>query len=258
MIAKMSSMPSIMSQCFWVGLGRPAHCRIVALALVYLALDCAFLVLCYKFIAGLGCGYNIFQREANAVFILGVGQPVQKLQSLRQIHQVSGKRVRYSNLPASSFPCISGPVRLQKTVPQVSNYLDRYENKAFEAWDCAWHDNERRVYVWFIVGYVHYKLLDANKLLDSQKHWNRIREAFWGKDVYFLKYQLQTIIKNRGRITWGEKQDLLLRDICPYFALYSANTKMENGIKLPRTFTSEPEASASKLPSSADSAGRTI
>lgn len=59
------------------------------------------------------------------------------------------------------------------------------------------------------------KMLEPNKLIDLEKyekHWKNISTTFHNKEISFLKYQLLTIIKNKGRTHWKTKEDDLLKE----------------------------------------------
>lgn len=62
--------------------------------------------------------------------------------------------------------------------------------------------------MWFVLCFMHYKVLDPSKFIDSgEKYWRLLSEAFWQKEVYFLKYQLLNLFKAKGRIVWRSKED---------------------------------------------------
>ena len=71
--------------------------------------------------------------------------------------------------------------------------------------------------MWFIICFIHYKAIDPVKFIDGyDKYWKLISEAFWQKEVYFLKYQLLNIFKIKGRTIWKAEEDELLRDSFQY------------------------------------------
>lgn len=64
------------------------------------------------------------------------------------------------------------------------------------------------------------KLLDPIKLVDNlkyDKYWKNISATFANKDIPFLKYQLMTIIKIKGRTTWKKEEEELLKEAYQYF-----------------------------------------
>ena len=53
-------------------------------------------------------------------------------------------------------------------------------------------------------------MLEPNKFVDNDKYWKNIGLTLYRKDTTFLKYQLLTLIKTKGRIVWKDKEDQLL------------------------------------------------
>ena len=95
----------------------------------------------------------------------------------------------------------------------------------------GWHENERRLYVWFIVCFIHLKMLEPNKFVDSEKYWKNIALTFFQKDIPFLKYQLLTLLKTRGRTSWKPKEDTLLKEAQKYPYFYSESSRKACGTK---------------------------
>jgi hypothetical protein len=58
----------------------------------------------------------------------------------------------------------------------------RYRDKTLEPNPSGWYENERRLYVWFVLCFMHYKVLDPSKFIDSgEKYWRLLSEVFWQK-----------------------------------------------------------------------------
>lgn len=129
--------------------------------------------------------------------------------------------------------------------------------KTFAQLPHGWYENERRLYVWFIICFMQLKLIDPLRFVDAyEKYWRHISETFWKKEVYFLKYQLLNIIKTKGRTLWKADEDQILRLAYRYASMNQENIRSGNGTRSLRHSTNFLMENISKPPSNVESAGR--
>lgn len=62
----------------------------------------------------------------------------------------------------------------------------------------TWHENERKMFVWFIVVYCYLGQVEPNKIvfnlsIQSEAEWNEISTIFFNKDLMLLKFQARSI-----------------------------------------------------------------
>jgi hypothetical protein len=120
----------------------------------------------------------------------------------------------------------------------------------------GWHENERRLFVWFVICFVQFKVIDAAKFVDGfEKYWRKISELFWQKDVHLLKYQFLNLIKTKGRAAWKKEEEELLKVAFRYQLGYIGSIIRASGMKLPRSSIACLTGGTSRPPSSAGSGG---
>lgn len=117
-------------------------------------------------------------------------------------------RVRRQGLPADHLLPRLRTKCLSRFIAEVPFLPFRYENKSLTQNPNGWHENERRLYVWFVICFMKLKLLDPLEFVDGYpKYWKEISLIFWGKNILFLKYQLLCLVKTKTRIVWKKDED---------------------------------------------------
>lgn len=121
------------------------------------------------------------------------------------------KIVRHQDLPIVHLLARRGAQRLPQDAAKVPVAWSRYEGKVLAQDPCGWYENERRLYVWYILCYMKLKSLEPVDFVDGyNRYWTDTSAVFWGKTIPFLKYQLLSLIKAKGRINWKKEEDDLL------------------------------------------------
>lgn len=72
----------------------------------------------------------------------------------------------------------------------------------------GWSDNERKIFIWFMVCVAEQFRLSNQLIL--KHHWVRMAETFFGKRPEFLEFQYLNMMKPMRRIAWEANEDELL------------------------------------------------
>lgn len=120
----------------------------------------------YRYFKLNGLLYN-FSRGADAVAVRRSRQSISKHTPVLEVHQGVPKRIRYQNIPLLKDHYRVWVHHLLRTKRKVINNVLRYASNNLVIEPQKWHENERRLYVWFIVCYIHMKLFDAIQFIDG-------------------------------------------------------------------------------------------
>lgn len=77
---------------------------------------------------------------------------------------------------------------------KYSKHHSRYQRGSLPSKPRGWHENERKLFLWFLFAYYHLNFKKYSEI--TSKEWREFSECFGNKDVLLLRYEAVALERN--------------------------------------------------------------